>query len=386
LETRVDAFTCMLRPSEPGTVARPDMSGREGFACPNAKCMCKECTCGEGCTCNVPDAAEPVSCDPCVDFKKAKMAAAAGTIKVGGVPEHFNLPWKMATEQGLWAKHGAPEVEFVEVKGGTGAMIRGLRDKEYDIIIALTECLIAEIEKADGVRLIANYVDSPLVWGVSVGGASPIISLDELDGANFAISRLGSGSHTMAFVMAQQRGWTKPLEFTVCNDFATMREKVNSGECQALMWERFITKPFVDAGELKAIDGVPTPWPCFTAAVLTETVEGASDRTAQLSPMLAALEEATTQFKANPDGASLARVQKDFNLNEVDATAWFSGDAAIKQPEVQFTDNHGGKPTLSKKMMEDCRAMLIGSGVLPTPEGDPRDVGSYCAPFTAVVD
>ena len=81
----------------------------------------------------------------------------------------------------------------------------------------------------------------------------------------------------MAFVMAKQRGWTKPLQFTVCNDFATMRAKVstlvcccvqretvhrrllkirfaslcnscaqvNSGECQALMWERFITKPCV---------------------------------------------------------------------------------------------------------------------------------------------
>ena len=42
----------------------------------------------------------------------------------------------------------------------------------YDVIVALTECLIAEIEKAEGVRLIANYVDSPLVWGVSVGDDS----------------------------------------------------------------------------------------------------------------------------------------------------------------------------------------------------------------------
>lgn len=53
-------------------------------------------------------------------------------------------------------------------------------------------------------------------------------SVDELDGANFAVSRLGSGSHTMAFVMAKQRGWTKPLQFTVCNDFATMRAKVTA--------------------------------------------------------------------------------------------------------------------------------------------------------------
>jgi hypothetical protein len=79
-----------------------------------------------------------VSCDPCKDFKAAKMAAAAAeaaakaTIKVGGVPEHFNLPWKLATEQNMWAKHNAPAVEFLEVKGGTGAMIRGLRDKEYE--------------------------------------------------------------------------------------------------------------------------------------------------------------------------------------------------------------------------------------------------------------
>ncbi len=78
-----------------------------------------------------------VSCDPCKDFKAAKMAEAAAAaskapIKVGGVPEHFNLPWKLATEQDLWTKHNAPAVDFLEVKGGTGAMIRGLRDKEYE--------------------------------------------------------------------------------------------------------------------------------------------------------------------------------------------------------------------------------------------------------------
>jgi hypothetical protein len=69
------------------------------------------------------------------------------------------------------------------------------------------------------------------VGDYALGGESPIASLDELDGANFAISRLGSGSHTMAFVMAKQRGWTKPLQFTVCNDFATMRAKVSTLSC-----------------------------------------------------------------------------------------------------------------------------------------------------------
>jgi hypothetical protein len=46
------------------------MSSREGFACPNASCKCKECTCGDGCTCGV---SAEVTCDPCKDFKAMMM-------------------------------------------------------------------------------------------------------------------------------------------------------------------------------------------------------------------------------------------------------------------------------------------------------------------------
>jgi hypothetical protein len=45
-----------------------------------------------------------------------------------------------------------------------------------------------------------------------------------------------------------------------------------------------------------------------------------------------------------------------------------------------------GKPTLSKQMMEDCRALLIDSGVLPVASGEARDVGSYCAGIATLVD
>lgn len=39
------------------------------------------------------------------------MAASVGPtalvhVNVGGVPEHFNRPWHMAREQGLWAEQG----------------------------------------------------------------------------------------------------------------------------------------------------------------------------------------------------------------------------------------------------------------------------------------
>jgi hypothetical protein len=42
--------------------------------------------------------------------------------RVCGVPEHFNLPWHLAKERGLFEKHGV-DVEFIDEPLGTGAMI-----------------------------------------------------------------------------------------------------------------------------------------------------------------------------------------------------------------------------------------------------------------------
>jgi ABC-type nitrate/sulfonate/bicarbonate transport system substrate-binding protein len=47
------------------------------------------------------------------------------TIRVGGVPEHFNYPWHLAQELGLFAKRGV-QVEWVEQKEGTGQMIKSV--------------------------------------------------------------------------------------------------------------------------------------------------------------------------------------------------------------------------------------------------------------------
>jgi ABC-type nitrate/sulfonate/bicarbonate transport system substrate-binding protein len=63
-------------------------------------------------------------------------------VKVGGVPEHFNLPWHLAQERGLFQKHKVT-VQWNDYKGGTGAMISALKEGEVDIIIALTEGLVA---------------------------------------------------------------------------------------------------------------------------------------------------------------------------------------------------------------------------------------------------
>lgn len=53
------------------------------------------------------------------------MSAKLPVIRVGGVPEHFNLPWHLAMERGIFEKHGV-QVEWVEQKEGTGQMIRSV--------------------------------------------------------------------------------------------------------------------------------------------------------------------------------------------------------------------------------------------------------------------
>lgn len=46
-----------------------------------------------------------------------------GTVRIGGVPEHFNLPFALAAEAGLPSARRSPEVEWVSVPGGSGAMV-----------------------------------------------------------------------------------------------------------------------------------------------------------------------------------------------------------------------------------------------------------------------
>ncbi len=44
---------------------------------------------------------------------------------VGGVPEHFNLPWRVADGTSFWASCGV-DVKWEEQPGGTGQMLAAL--------------------------------------------------------------------------------------------------------------------------------------------------------------------------------------------------------------------------------------------------------------------
>lgn len=201
-------------------------------------------------------------------------AATLPCIRVGGVPEHFNLPWRLACADELFELHGV-KVVWRDYELGTGALLSALRSGEIDVIIALTEGLISAIStdclqsssQQSSIRLLGTYVESPLCWAISTGAESRIENVEELRYQKIGISRLGSGSHLMSCVLASQRGWQQEdLHYEIEGSFKQLRESVNAQRTQAFMWETFTTKPFHDSHEVKRIGEITTPWSCFLIA------------------------------------------------------------------------------------------------------------------------
>ena len=50
------------------------------------------------------------------------------------------------------------QVEFVEKKLGTGDMIKAAKSGELDLIVALTEGIVADIATGSDIRLLGTYV------------------------------------------------------------------------------------------------------------------------------------------------------------------------------------------------------------------------------------
>jgi sulfonate transport system substrate-binding protein len=126
-------------------------------------------------------------------------------IKIGGVPEHFNLPILMAIEKGGFKQQGL-DIEWTYYPGGTGAMTAALDSGELDLAILLTEGFISAVNNGLSACIVKVYIDSPLVWGIYSGATSPTQSIYDDTPKKYAISRFGSGSHLMAMIHAEERG------------------------------------------------------------------------------------------------------------------------------------------------------------------------------------
>lgn len=188
------------------------------------------------------------------------------TIRIGGVPEHFNLPIHLAIESKAFESRGV-NVEWITYPGGTGEMTKALRNGEVDLCILLTEGIVNDIVNGNPSRIISNYVTSPLCWGIHTAADNPLDNYLNIFDKNYAISRFGSGSHLMAIVDAntkEQRIQTE--QFKIIKNLDGALESLKKQETDVFYWEKFTTKPYVDSGQLKRIGEYYTPWPCFVIA------------------------------------------------------------------------------------------------------------------------
>lgn len=241
------------------------------------------------------------------------------TIKIAGVPEHFNLPWQLAIENNEFKDQNV-DLQWTNVPEGTGKLCEMLRNDETDLAVILTEGIIKDILAGNPSKIVQVYVQSPLIWGIHVAHNSKYQTLEDLKDSRCAISRKGSGSELMAYVNAHNQSWpTENLKFEIINTIDGAVDALTNEQADYFMWERFMTKPLVDNGTFRRLDDCLTPWPSF---VIVATDKLLQENPEVIQTVLKIINTKTATFKEIPEiNTTLA---SRFNQKQEDIQDWIS--------------------------------------------------------------
>ena len=274
-------------------------------------------------------------------------------ITIGGVPEHFNLPWHLAIENNKFNEHNI-DLHWKEFPGGTGAMCSALRDGSIDMAVILTEGIIKDIIEGNPSKIVKTYVDSPLLWGIHVAKNSSFKSVSDLEKAKIAISRFGSGSHLMAKVNAVKQGFeVEKLKFELVKNLAGGVKALTDGTADYFMWEHFMTKPYVDNGTFRRIDNIETPWPCFVLAVRNEVLENNIEA---IKAIIKVINKQLEHFENSLENEQLiALFATRYKLQIVDVKNWLS------------ITKWNNKKSISKDLIDSIQNKLSDFDVIKEP-------------------
>lgn len=240
-------------------------------------------------------------------------------IRIGGVPEHFNLPWQLWLDENKQKPAWRKEWIWTDFPGGSGAMIQALQEGHLDVALVLTEAVVNAQNSGIPLIPLSLYVESPLTWGIFSGSQNALENVDAGENVRYAISRKGSGSELMARVDAWIRKHKiKENQWVVVQNLAGAEKALTEGSADLFFWEKWMTRPLVDAGKLKLIDERPTPWGCFVLVSiggrwidsLEKDVHSAFEGVCQKAKFLMA----STQ--------SAAMISERYHLKEADARQW----------------------------------------------------------------
>ncbi|PFH59269.1 hypothetical protein XA68_12609 [Ophiocordyceps unilateralis] len=285
------------------------------------------------------------------------------TLRIGFVPEHFSTPLYFAQ------KYYGLDAELIPFPSGTGHMVTALRAGDVDVGIGLTEGWIAGlgregVEGDGGYRLVGTYVETPLRWAISTGAQrEDLTSIDCLRGRRIGISRPGSGSQVMGYVLADERGWLAspqqpPFSDTVVlHTFERLREAVNSSAADFFMWEHFTSKRYHDSGELRRVGDILTPWSSWKIVASTVLAPRNGSLDARIRTLFQKLDQGIEHFHKNPDEA-VGYISSSLGYTEPDARAWLETVGFPARTE-------GVRP----EVVTDCVAILRKAGVLVEGKG-----------------
>lgn len=286
-------------------------------------------------------------------------------IRIGGVPEHFNLPWQFALEAGLFETFGL-DVEWTFFAGGTGAMTSALARGDLDMAILLTEGYVSAKAHGLDALIVKTYISSPLVWGIYSGADNAIAALDQQSDLKYAISRFGSGSHLMAMIHAHQRGLDiQEHQFKIVNSLHGGVEALTSQEADVFYWEKFMTRPFVKSGNLKKIGEFSAPWSSF---LIVASERALLQKETYIKAMLDAMIPSCIQFKEDP--LSPYQLSMRFEMTSSEASKWLD--------HTQWNNDY----TFDLQNLINAKSALANIGV-PVDSIQPKDCLAHWLKITS---
>ncbi len=241
------------------------------------------------------------------------------TIRITGVPEHFNYPWLEVIKEQPFLSEGY-ELEWIEEPKGSGPMNQAIRKDETELALILTESFITDKAAGNPGKIIGMHVESPLVWGIHVSSKSELYHLEDVTLPEFLISRFGSGSHLMAFLLAKREGWKQEqLDFAVINDLAGAKETFEQLSNSLFLWEKFTTKPLVDIGLFRRIGEIPTPWPCFAIVASAQSLKNNLEIILKIREKVY---EKSAYLITNPE--TVSHICKAYHIEKADIESWYA--------------------------------------------------------------
>lgn len=260
-------------------------------------------------------------------------------LKLGGVPEHFNLLWDLQIGRDIFSEKEIT-YDFFEFPGGTGAMSEAVKSGFLDGAVILTEGAVSEISRGANYKIVCPFVESPLFWGIFSSSAHSVVDLSDIGNKKFAISRFNSGSHLMAQYLAFQHGVTLlPDNFYPANDLDGARKALAEGKADLFLWEKYMTNPLVLSGEFRKVGEVTPPWNSFVLVMRKDIIDNNPSLIAHLKD---AIQEAGKKFKSIADAPQ--QIASRYNISLHDAQEWFRQVHYFEGN--QFTENINGTAKL----------------------------------------